>query len=61
MIKYILCDNEVAEPYAFDRFRRYQRSIGKTDEAIRSIWESCHTNIETRIQELPDNLEFVIE
>ena len=61
MATYILCDNKVGEPYAYDRFMRYQRHLGTPDEAIPFIWESCHTNVETRIQELPDNLEIVVE
>ena len=61
MATYLLCNSKVGEVYAFDRFKRYQSSLGTPNTAIKHIWESCHTNVETRMRELPDNLEIVIE
>ena len=61
MVTYLINGNKVGDVYAFHRFKMYQRSLGTPDAAIKSIWESCHFHIETRIRELPDNLEFVIE
>ena len=64
MVTYLINGNKVSEAMAFERFRRFQVRVLGTPEGvsvIRSIWESCHTNVETRIRELPDNLELVIE
>ena len=61
MVTYLINGNKLGDVYAFHRFKQYQRSLGTPEAAIPSIWESCHTNIETRIRELPDNLEIVIE
>lgn len=61
MISYYINGNKVAEVYARHRFTAYQRSLGTPEAAISHIWESCHSSVETRTNELPDNLEMVVE
>ena len=64
MVTYLINGNQISEAMAFDRFRRFQVRVRGTPEGvsvIRCIWESCHTNVETRMRELPDNLEIVVE
>ena len=64
MVTYLINGNKVSEDTAFYRFSRFQvrvRGLPEGVSVIRSLWESCHTNVETRIRELPDNLELVIK
>ena len=61
MITYLANGNKIAEVYAFHRFKMYQRSLGTPEAAIEPIWDCCHSSVETRIRELPDNLEISVE